>query len=138
MSESEMNNVHKLETDIKKLQAEISKIQNNCSHDFEVVNKLKLQETLVKGVFVGSTAGPVKVGYSETSLLLKCRNCFVEISTNISRRCPKCLSDMVCTAECLGADSRLKYFGNDHLYYSIRLNGCSKCDFAVASDEWDQ
>jgi hypothetical protein len=118
----------------------IERIQENCKHDFRLIKEPKLAESLFPGVFVGATEGPTKVSYSTLRLKLVCLNCSKEKETTILSTCPKCLSPMR-EGECLGAGElfgRKRYFGEDYSYFSIRLQRCTKCNFAVASDEWDR
>ena len=124
--------------EVDKLALRIEKLQATCDHNFQITKAPKLQESLVKGVFVGCIQGYTEVGFSETGFTLKCTKCSETVITNITQQCPHCLKPMKTTSPCLGANSRKQYFGKDYVYYAIMLRHCESCSFAVASDEWDQ
>jgi len=131
IEERELNQVDKLKTQIKE-------IQENCKHDWKLINKPELRKSLVPGVFVGKT----EPGGMAPEMILICTKCSQRLETSIISRCPYCLSPMreggLYTVENDGTFSRKKYFGREYLYYAIRLHHCTKCDFWTASDEWNQ
>jgi len=120
------------------LKERIKKIQDNCEHNWKVIKKPKLTLSCVPGVFIGDKARSADA--SEMTLI--CTKCSKQLVQSITTRCPKCLSPMKKGAlhgiEDDGTYSRKKYFGKEYLYYAIRIYGCTKCYFRVASDEWDQ
>ncbi len=121
------------------LNLQIKQIRKSCKHDFRLIKRPELQESLVPGVMVGKTEGPVKVGgRSEMTMTLVCLHCSEEKETTIMETCPRCLGKMKMAPHNLGAGSREKYFGCDHLYFSIRYSCCQNCGLTIASDEWDQ
>ena len=124
--------------EVDRLHEQIAQIQENCEHEFSTTKEPALIESLVLGVFVGKLEGPAKVSSSPAEFSLFCSKCSEEKRTNIRATCPKCLSSMG-GAECLGAGSREKYFGQNHLFYSAAVARCQgeECLFEVASDQWD-
>jgi hypothetical protein len=126
--------------EVDRLQARIAKIQGDCDHDWRLIKKPELIESFVPGVFVGRR-DPVGIA---PEMRLICMRCSKRLVTSIIERCPKCLSPMseggLYSIEDDGTFSRKKYFGQEYLYNAIRLHRCTntKCDFVVASDEWNQ
>lgn len=133
-----INEVDKLKAQIKKIRDEIKKVQDECNHDWRLIRKPALSASLVPGVFVGKKE-PHGITPEMTLICTKCRKRLV---ASIRGTCPNCLSPMreigLYTIEDDGTTSRKKYFGQDYLYYAIIIDHCTKCDFRVASDEWNQ
>ncbi|NQV00592.1 MAG: hypothetical protein HQ537_00495 [Parcubacteria group bacterium] len=123
--------------EVDNLKEQITEIQEHCLHDFRLIKEPELKESLIKGVFVGHTFGPTKIGASEEQMALVCIKCSKEKETYIAKTCPRCLGPMR-EERCLGAGSREKYFGNKYLYHAVKLSRCLKCNFTIGSDEWDQ
>ena len=122
--------------EVDNLNARIKTIQETCEHDFRLIREPNLIASLVRGVFVGSLA-PARAASSEPYLVLVCLKCSKEESRSITSTCPQCLKPMG-EAQCLGAGSRVRYFGQEYVYYSVAISYCTKCSFALASDMWDQ
>jgi hypothetical protein len=129
--------------EVDKLKAKIKKIQKFCKHDWRLVKKPELLESLVPGVFIGD-----KVASSSMSLIcqkeisLKCKKCSKKLVASITSICPRCFGLMykgdLYTLENDGTSSRKKYFGEDLAYHGIRIYHCRDCGLAIASDEWNQ
>lgn len=124
--------------EIKNLQALIEHLQKRCKHVWKCDEPPDLKKTLVPTVFVGSISGVIGVN-EPTTLHFRCvcQKCTKIIEGEASQTCPHCLVKLE-EGGCLGAGSRVQYFGRDYLYYSVQVNRCPKCNFAIASDVWDQ
>lgn len=124
------------------LHLKIKQIQKKCKHDFRILGKPRLTESLVPGIYVGFVAmgGGTRGIRGIPSCIeqkLVCLKCSKEKIANIVETCPKCLGSMK-QGEVQGVYSRIQYFGEDYLYYSIVLSKCSNCGFTIASDTWNQ
>lgn len=119
------------------LQEQIRKIQRKCIHSFKQVTKLNLVQSLVPNVYVGQTADSIGLGQSTLIFHTICTKCRVPMRSSLRETCPHCFVEMK-NGRCLGAGSRLKYFGEEHLYYGVAIDTCPQCGFAVASDIWDR
>jgi len=124
--------------EVDSLKERIKEIQDKCEHSWRVIKKPKLILSQVPGVFIGSKAR----SNTTPEITLICTKCSKRLVQSITTRCPKCLSFMrkgvLHSIEDDGTFSRKKYFGKEYLYYAIRLHYCTKCDFVIASDEWNQ
>ena len=130
------NAVDRLKKQIDGLETKIAKIQGRCRHDFRLTKRPELTryESKVKGVFIDFNAAGRD---GRPTIHFRCLLCSKEVSARISVVCPRCLGKME-EGQCMGAGSREKYFGEPHLYYSVKPSTCRDCGFTVVSDEWDQ
>jgi hypothetical protein len=134
-----------MSTKVAELKEQIALIQRDCTHEFKVTKGVELVESLVHGVYVGKTDGPIKVRtrywctqpdyLSTTTFTITCRLCDVSQAHSIPYTCPVCLIRM---AQFRGLENRERYLGMEHLYFAVRVATCPKCGLGVASDEWDQ
>ena len=123
--------------EVDSLERQMKEIQDNCEHDWKLVEKPELIKSLVPGVFIGRR----EPGGFASEMTLICTKCSKRLKTSIISRCPYCLSPMregFLQITEGGISSRKRYFGREYLYYVIRLHHCTKCEFRTASDEWDQ
>jgi hypothetical protein len=133
-------------TKVTELKEQIALIQRDCApHEFEIGKKAELVESLVPGVYVGRTDGPIKIRtrywcnqpdfLSTTVFTITCKLCDLSQVHNIPHTCPVCFIRM---SQSLRLDNRERYLGMEHLYFAVRLATCPKCGIRVVSDEWDQ
>jgi len=109
----------------------ISEIQENCYHDFRLVKKPKLQESKVKGVFIGINER--RDPHWPEMMLLRCLNCSKEKQEPVTEMCPRCLGMMTDT---LGLRRREEYFGEPYFHYAAKLRRCIDCDLTLVLDVW--
>jgi len=126
---------------VDKLKARIKEIQKSCKHDWKLIKKPELSESLVPGIFIGNKASPLETTFQK-EISLKCNKCSRRLIAPITSICPCCFGSMykggLYTIENDGMSSREKYFGEPLAYHAVRLHHCSKCGFTIASDEWNQ
>lgn len=120
---------------------QVNKFQSACRHDFRSLGVPELEDSLVEGTYVCHKASMTIRGIIPSSTL-RCIDCSVERIESIEKVCPFCLGDMkmgqLHVIEPDGEDSRVKYFGDKYIYYSVRLRHCWNCNFTIACDEWNQ
>jgi len=138
MTEREPNEVDRLRVKIKE-------IQTACTHDFKLVKEIKLKESLIPGVFVGTSGRGglsrkiLDHGEIQTEFTVVCTKCSKEVNCHITEVCPRCLGNMSKGELEGGTNSRERFFGVQNGYYAIELFFCKGlCGFIVASDVWDQ
>lgn len=122
------------------LKSQIEEIQGSCEHKYSCVKYPDLIMSKVEGTYVGVLSGPIQGKAPVLRFDLICSECDLPKSLSASSTCPMCYVSLVIEHECLGAGSREKYFGVEHIYYAIMTSKCSnpKCNFRIASDRWDQ
>lgn len=136
-----LDKIKKTEKEIEKLKNRISLLQKKCRHSWKKNQKPDLKESLVPGTYIGECHGYISETLSVPKTFdfgYECTKCNKTVSWVCTLTCPNCLTKLDVLHPCLGAGSRVQYFGERYLYYSIQLRGCQKCKFLIACDEWDQ
>ena len=132
-------------TRVQELKDQIYLIQSSCSHGRWEGERPIPVETLVPGIFIGHTAGPIQVrdyyelirgGQETQGISLTCSDCSKTLKGSISGICPKCLINL--GEGRMAPGFRERYFGMAYMFYGIMLKSCPGCNFTVARDEWDQ
>jgi hypothetical protein len=115
--------------EVDRLLEQVQAIRAVCAHDFKLVEPIKLQVSLVEGVYIGGEGigGDVAFG-------LECTKCSMPKFSSVTKCCPRCLG---CMSD-HGLFSRKRYFGRDRSYFAVRCSSCSNCGLSVVCDEWDQ
>ena len=119
----------------------VDKFQSDCGHDFRSLELPKLEDSLVEGTYICHKFS-MTLRSTIPSSTLRCIDCSLEMVKSIEQTCPFCLGQMelgqLQVIEPDGTDSRVKYFGDKYIYYSVRLRHCASCNFTIACDEWNQ
>lgn len=130
--------ISKLQKRIQKLQETIKGLKSKCSHQWRIVKKPDLTNSLVAGVHVGSVEGQSRVTVACPATLdftYECKRCGSERRGNAMYNCPKCFEKL---EERRPLGDRAEYFGFDYSYYAVQISSCPKCDFRIASDIYDR
>jgi len=127
------NAVDHLKKQIDGLEQKVAEIQKSCKHDFRLTEEPKLRESKISGVFIGFDQ---QLNFRPV-LHLRCLRCSKEKDAPIILVCPRCLGVMK-QKPSTDVNPRDRYFGEPHLYYSVKPSTCRDCGFTVVSDEWDQ
>jgi len=113
---------------------QVEDIRKTCSHQFKALDPSIIPDSLVPGLLEGlNLTNPKRARFS---FHLKCTKCSMVETESALVTCPLCFRGLV-KDEGLDSD-RAKYFGQLHLYYSVRISRCPEGHFSIASDEWDQ
>lgn len=128
-----MTIVEELQKTILDATERIKKIQDNCTHSFEITSPHgKLEESLISGIYLGRIGVMPR---SRSRFTITCTKCSKSIERYYTMTCPKCFESLTVD---WGLHNREKVHGKTNLYYNSRVKGCPNNDFSVANDEWDQ
>src|SRR3989338_1772341 len=124
---------------VDKLLAKIQEKQENCVHDFYLIEPIPLKKSRVKNVYILFEDPAYMMGLSRRRWkwldvsLLRCIKCNKEKKINITITCPHCLGKLK-----MGKISpdRKKYFGEEYMAFETRLYSGSNCKFMGVADEW--
>ncbi|MEK7640431.1 MAG: hypothetical protein AAB389_00335 [Patescibacteria group bacterium] len=141
MPQSASEEIAAIRAEIRKLKSRITLLQDECLHTWKQVTSPDLKNSLVAGVYVGNYEGRITVSEPKNlDFKCECEKCGKVLVSTITSTCPHCLVNLK-DEEYNGHQSvhnRKDYFGREYLYFGVSIQMCSKCDFRIASDIWDQ
>lgn len=134
MKNSVVSQTQRKENEADKLLKKVGNIRKRCQHDFRLLKKVPLRESLVEGVFILYS---VDRSGGAGEVFLKCTGCSKEVDLDPLKTCPRCLGKLK-KGKVEHAGSREKYWGESHHYYAAQRYTCKACGLIGVADEWDQ
>ncbi len=130
------NRVNYIRSSIEEMEETIRTLQEECEHEFTITKPHgELRESLVEGIYLGSTDNPWSGPRGSLKFSINCLKCSLTKDCSVAYICPKCFTKLEVDKS---PNLRKEYWGKSYIYYGSLIHSCPNRHFVIVNDEWDQ